>query len=238
MSLYKEGTYRSGSFIKRWLHQRRFKEASKILNLKKSDLLLDYGCGDGYLLTLCSKSIPSQNLYGFEPVNEMYKEAIQNVGKKIKIVQDLKELNNKFTKISCLEVCEHLVDDDLKELFSNIGNLLKPNGRVIISVPIEIGIPAMLKNLFRFFKNKKWYGNLTFKNYIKTILGLTIPRNVSQRLSNVNYINFISLHTGFDYRKFELLLNDYFRIQRKYYSPINFFKSVLNNIIYYDCVKK
>jgi len=234
MSTYQESTYRSRSLIKRWLHQRRFDETLKTLNLKTSDLLLDYGCGDGYLLKLCSKSISSQNLYGFEPANNMYEEAIQNVGKKIKIVQDLKELNKKFTKISCLETCEHLIDDDLKILLINIENLLESNGQVIISVPIEIGIPAMLKNLFRFFKNKN-YDNLTFKNYINTIFGLTVPRNTNQKLSNVDYIY---SHIGFDHRKFELLLNDYFRIQRKYYSPTNFFRSELNNTTYYICGKK
>ncbi len=102
MSTYKEITYNSKSLIKRWLHRRRFNEVVKILNLKTSDLLLDYGCGDGYLLKLCSKSISSQNLYGFEPANNMYEEAIQNVGKGIKIVQDCKELNRKFTKNSML----------------------------------------------------------------------------------------------------------------------------------------
>ena len=120
MLTYQEITYNSKLPIKRWLHQRRFNEAVKLLNLKTSDLLLDYGCGDGHLLKLCLKSIPSQNLYGFEPANNMYEEAVQNVGKRIKIVQDCKELNKKFTKISCLETCEHLVDDDQKKLLINI----------------------------------------------------------------------------------------------------------------------
>ncbi len=117
-----------------------------------------------------------------------------------------------------METCEHLIDDDLKKLLINIENLLMPNGQVIISVPIEIGIPAMLKNLYRFFKNKN-HGNLTFKNYIKTIFGFTVPRDTNQKLSNVNYIY---SHIGFDHRKLELLLNNYFRIQHKFYSPIIF----------------
>lgn len=233
MPAYQEYTYRSQSPIKRWLHQKRFDETLKLLNLKKTDLLLDYGCGDGHLLKLCSKIIPAQNLFGFDPADIMHKEAVKNVSKKIKVVKDLKKLNKKFTKITCLETCEHLTNDDLKILFSNIKKLLASNGQVIISVPIETGIPATLKNIFRFAKNKN-YDNLSFNNKIKALLSLGVPRNTNEKISNISYIY---THVGFNHKKFELLLTDYFKILHKSYSPINFLGAGLNNAIFYICEK-
>lgn len=233
MPAYQEYTYRSQSPIKRWLHQKRFDQALKILDLKKTDLLLDYGCGDGYLLKLCSKIIPSQNLFGFDPADIMHKEAVKNVGKKIKVVKNINELNKKFTKIACLETCEHLADGDLKILLSSIKKLLVSNGQIIISVPIETGIPATLKNLFRFAKNKN-YDNLSFNSKIKALFSRSIVRKTTEKISNINYIY---THIGFNHRNFELLLKDYFKILRKSYSPINFLGPGLNNTIYYVCKK-
>lgn len=235
---YQNYTYSSPFFIKRWLHKKRFNDVVKMLNLSAKDALLDYGCGDGYFLEICSRfeTIPANNLYGYDPAENMYKQAIEKLkGKEIAITKSIKDLNNKkFTKIVCLETCEHLTGENLTELLKNINNLLANNGEAIITVPIEIGIPALFKNSFRFLKNYH-YDNLNLKNYVNSILGRPIERNINQKMEGVNYIY---SHIGFDHRKFEKILTDYFEIESIRYSPINLFGSILNNAVFYKCAKK
>jgi SAM-dependent methyltransferase len=235
MSSYKDTTYNSRFFLKRWLHNRRFDEALALLDLHKSDFFLDYGCGDAHLLDLCLKLLPPPNLYGFEPANIMYDEALNTIGEKgITLVTNISELQKSFTKISCLETCEHLVHDDLISLLINIRTLLAHNGRVVFSVPIEIGIPALFKNLFRFIKNRD-YDNLSFIKYSRTIFCLPVPRNTDQTLGNIPYIY---SHIGFNHNTFESTVKTYFTIESKHCSPIHFLGPAFNNTIYYCCRNK
>ena len=241
MQSYKQNTYASNSAIKRWLHKKRFNTAIKALDLKPDDTLLDYGCGDAHLLKLCANFLPAspagrptQNLFGFEPAFSLRDEATKNVAPlDIKIVGSINGFTKQFTKIACLETCEHLLESDLEKLFSNVQGLLAQNGTAIFSVPIEIGLPALFKNIFRFLKNKS-YDNLTFKNYFRTTFGLTTPRNLSQQLDGINYIY---SHIGFNHKKLEKTLKRFFKITQKTFSPVNALGSALNNTIYYTCVQ-
>jgi SAM-dependent methyltransferase len=229
---YRELTYESRFFIKRLLHKRRFQEAIELLALEGSDVLLDYGCGDAHLLELCLPASSAEHLFGFEPSDVMYEEAASVVaGKNIKLFKRIEEMTWQFTKISCLETCEHLTDEELKTLFRNIKTLLRPGGQLLVSVPVEIGPPAMFKNLFRFLKNRK-HDNLTLNNYLKAILGLPIARNTQQQLGNVRYIY---SHIGFDHRTFERQLREHFTIVRRHCSPFNWAGPMFNNTIYYVC---
>lgn len=235
MNTYKKDTYESPFRIKRYLHQKRFIDALRVLNLKKHDLFLDYGCGDGYLLLMASKFIPPERLFGFEPAENMFQQAIERLtGTGITVVSNLDDLTYKtFTKISCLETCEHLSDEKLDELLKNISSLLDDYGELKVSVPIEIGFPALLKNTFRFAHNRH-YDNLSLGNYVKTFLGLPVARNHSQKLENVEYI---FSHIGFDYRKFPSQISNYLKTESRLCSPFPFLGPMLNNTIYYTCTK-
>lgn len=74
-SPYKSYTYNSSSAIQRWVHNKRFGDAIKLLKLNKNTRLLDYGCGDGRLLALCGVIVESRKLFGFEPCNDLRLEA-------------------------------------------------------------------------------------------------------------------------------------------------------------------
>lgn len=239
MPNYSDSTYASASKIKRWLHEKRFAAAIKILNIKSNDIFLDYGCGDAHLLQLCAKIWPAQNLFGFEPAASLRDQAIKTVALLgVKLVGNLSELNLpingqrlQFTKIACLETCEHLLGADLQTLFSNVQKLLTPNGTFVVSVPIEIGLPALFKNIFRFLKNKN-HDNLTFKTLFTTTFGLNTPRNLSQQL---NALNYIYSHIGFNHKLFEKTLQKFFKITKKRCSPFSSLGAWINNTIYFEC---
>ncbi|MDZ7798900.1 MAG: class I SAM-dependent methyltransferase [Patescibacteria group bacterium] len=233
---YNSYTYNDPNPIKRHLHRQRFDYALKLLNLNKRKNILDYGCGDGHFLYLSYKNYPDNYYFGYEPYPGMYQQAEKKlVSTPVKIYSDLNDLKEKkYDKITCLETAEHLDKKDLDILFNNIILLLKEKGQVIISVPIETGLPALFKNLYRFLKNKKYEG-LNFINFIKSILGLIIKRKKIEISPGIEY--YFS-HIGFNHRKFENLLKKYFKITKKKYLPCNFFKGLLNNTVYFLVQKK
>ena len=51
--------------------------------------------------------------------------------------------------VFCTEVFEHLPPAETARALSEIGRILKPGGRLLVGVPVEIGPPALAKGLFR-----------------------------------------------------------------------------------------
>ncbi|MFH0952326.1 MAG: class I SAM-dependent methyltransferase [Patescibacteria group bacterium] len=228
---YHSYTYKDPFWFKRWLHQRRFTDALKLLDLKEVDKLLDYGCGDGYFLKVCADQTNNRNLYGYEPAEVMIDHARKILNNRpAEVYQSIADLpEKKFSKIACLETGEHLTDEDLGRLFQTTRALLADNGRMVISVPVETGLPALVKNGYRLLTRKK-YDNLNFKNYLRSILGLAIFRPVSQIDDGVDY--YFS-HVGFDHRKFEKQLKQHFSVEKKQPTPVFWLRDGLNNTIYY-----
>lgn len=236
MDTYQDYTYQSSFFVKRWLHQKRYSDTLRLLNLEPHDTVLDYGCGDGYFLRLCRDVIPVENLCGYEPDHDMYNHAVRaQHGTGIEIVNTLDSLKcDLFTKMTCLETAEHLVDEELDILLVNLQRLLTQNGTVLISVPIETGIPALFKNTFRILRGHI-PDNLTFVNFWSMVFGVSIPRSTSETLEHGQYIY---SHMGFNHRRFEKMLKQHFLIEDTYYSPTYVLGTVFGNTVLYACVHR
>ncbi|MFH1366853.1 MAG: methyltransferase domain-containing protein [Patescibacteria group bacterium] len=230
---YGADTYKDSLFIKRWLHCRRFAHALKLLDLKAGEKILDYGCGDGYFLKLIKNHFPAVEAAGFEPYAPKCREAQKELsGLDIDVFQSIESIRGqKFDKITCLETAEHLADKELEILGLNVRSLLVRGGLFIITVPIEIGVPALIKNTYRLLKNRH-YDNLNITNYFKAIAGFGIKRRIITLEPGLEYI---FSHTGFDHRVFEKQLAKYFFIERKEGQPWAFFGAIFNNNLYYFC---
>tara|TARA_B100000989_G_scaffold97555_3_gene71034 strand:+ start:2570 stop:3211 length:642 start_codon:yes stop_codon:yes gene_type:complete len=93
--------------------------------INKTDVVLDFGCGGGYLLN----SIECGEKYGLD-INEIARHEAQ---KKFKIYQNSEELpTDKFDVIISNQVLQHC-ENPRKELL-NLYKSLKKNGKIIIYV--------------------------------------------------------------------------------------------------------
>lgn len=232
---YLSKTYQSPVAIKRWLHQKRFLDALRLLQLKAGDTVLDYGAGDGHLLEIAAQRHDPSLLYGYEPAEELFLQAKQTLkGSGVTIERDLATFGPmKFNRVVCMEVCEHLPDSELQHLFSTVPAYLAPGATFMVSVPIESGLPALAKNAFRYLKyQNKGHDHLSLSIYLRTGLGLPVPRRTDERLSGLRYMY---SHIGFDFKAFERDLRRRFAIEKRYCSPANFLGSGLNNTMYYIC---
>lgn len=231
MPHYNTYTYNSPLTIQRWVHNKRFEDAIELLAIKADDKVLDYGCGDGRLLELINDRKLSSTLAGYEPAEDMYKQALAKLDSAIHIEKEFNLLGEGFNKIACLETCEHLPPGELNELFYRIRRLADENALIIFSVPIETGIPAMIKNLYRKIRNDK-KDQMSWLDYFKTIFGIKVERIDSPISKNMDY--YFS-HVGFSHRRFTRELQRYFSVKRTRFSPINSLKNFGGNTVFYIC---
>lgn len=102
--------------------------------LKNNESVLDIGCNDGYLKTLTKRN----SFYGIDYSKNSLVKAKKNGYIKV-LFADLNsyskvKLNKKFDVIVFADVLEHLLHPE-KVLKYFIKNNLKPNGKIIVSLP-------------------------------------------------------------------------------------------------------
>ncbi|GGG44051.1 class I SAM-dependent methyltransferase [Bizionia arctica] len=230
---YADSTRNNKSSIKQFSHQKRFNIALKLIDLKSHEILLDFGTGDGFLLECLHQAHPEAKLYGFDPLDFMFQELKDTIETKqlnqIFITNNLKDLKPaSFNVISCLEVLEHFSESNQRKRLLEIANFLHDDGRIVISVPLEVGFPSLLKNTIRYLigQNK---GDATFKNIIKSLFGLKIERQQE---------GYIYTHIGFNHNKLETLFKEcQLEITKKEYSPFKYFYGIANSQVFYNLKK-
>ena len=227
--VYAEYTYDSKNPLARIAHRKRFSLALKLILTQKFDSLLDYGTGDGKLLIELKKEIPkSTYLSGYEPI--MKDPKING----IKFYKEFSEIGErKFNVITCFEVLEHFNKRAEREMLLKISDLLKEDGILIISVPIEIGLPSLVKNVRRlFYGNMKWnFNRRFFRDSVKCLFALDIPEIRNSE-------GFINSHAGFNHKKLEKLFPEKFEIVSKIYSPFQKMPMTCNSQVFYKLKKK
>lgn len=218
---YDELTYRSANGVKRFVHQKRFVDVIKNINIGKEDNVLDFGTGTGLFLVLLSEKFPDNEMIGLDPAKVMIQQAEANTNefKNIKIVTDLEDDHQKFKVITCLEVLEHFHPIEQTKMIKKLLGLLHDEGTLIISVPIEHGVVGFLKSTYRLLKG--YVSVKRMKDILKTIFG------VSYRPHSEVYN---SSHYGYSLIDFEKVVKNLKDVNiTSSYSPLKIGGSLLNS---------
>ena len=123
-----ENTYESHNLITRTYFRLKILSAINLAGLNKKDVILDYGCGGGWL----EKKLANFKIYGYD----------KNPAKTF--IKDYKKI--KPTKIFALDVLEHIPINEIKKI---IGNFKKLNNKfeIIVSIPTENWISKKVRKL-------------------------------------------------------------------------------------------
>ena len=138
----------------RWSHQARFAKALRLAADLKGGRILDFGCGDATFLALLAAS-PNGPAEGVGA--EIDAKVVESNRTRFADRPTLKfvlqsELNapahqEHYDAVTCMEVFEHVENQDIYlDLFVRV---LRPGGRVIISVPVETGPAVVVKQAAR-----------------------------------------------------------------------------------------
>jgi SAM-dependent methyltransferase len=236
---YAELTISDRNPVKRWLQRRRFSDVRSVLRHARRDArprILDFGAGDGELVRQLAADVPLEATV-FEPTPALMAEArVKLAGlDRVAFADSLESVASEtFDYVFCLEVFEHLPPNETVHAIAEIHRLLKPDGRAVIGVPHELFLPALFKGVFRMWRR---YGNFdaSLRNVAASALGRPpAARPAAEIAPGVPY-HFH--HLGFDYRALQRLLEDHFRIGKRWFSPFPVLGAALNSEVYFLLTK-
>lgn len=224
---YCKRLYNSNSFLIDFYIYRHFYYALNIVKLNQEKMILDIGCGDGPFL-------PSLNKYGKRVIGldlllgmiskakdliNFNKFRLNNVFLLNADGLNLPIKDNTMDIVFCLETFEHI--PNTIKLINEIYRILKYDGKLIYSLPIEIGISLIIRQIVGIITNfpRESYN-------FKELLRNGILKKPSHR------INSLGTHKDFDWRVIHRLINKKFKQFEVIYSPLPILKSLNPTIIF------
>jgi len=231
---YADLTVNDRNPVKRYLQRKRLRDSLFAVTID-GQAVLDLGGGDGELARLLSSSHRPGRVVCYEPMSDLRRQAQANLAALpgVEVIGALDALaHSSFDVIFCLEVLEHLPDRELGEVLDSARLLLRPAGRLVIGVPNEIGIAALLRALFRWSRGVRNF-DTDPRHVLQAVLGRP-PRN-REAVDLDDGRRYYRRHMGFDYRQLEARLGGHFRILRRYGSPCRWLPVWLNFEAYFVC---
>jgi len=232
MSDYDSYTVNSRNILARFAHRKRTSLAIRFAEKIQPSRILDFGCGDGnYLLSLNNTMAKKDRVFvGYEPYMDS-----KELNGKVDIFHDwaaigrIAESGELFDLVTCFEVLEHFSEEQQERHLKKIKSVLTKNGFVLISVPIETGFVALIKNLRRVITVYKGNEHIySSKNILLSIIGKK-SREIHNLRSKEDYLP----HMGFNYVELRRLIDSMFHIEKVLYSPLPFLGPHLNSQVFF-----
>ena len=137
-----------------WSHGRRFATALDIARRFSGKRILDYGSGDGTFLALAMMAdAPPAAAVGAELLDDVIADCRVRYSAEprmsfVKVTSlDAAEHAYRYDAVFCMEVLEHVFDWEPE--LARMSRVLAPGGTLVVSVPVETGIPVLVKQVVR-----------------------------------------------------------------------------------------
>lgn len=237
---YTEGVFNDKNWVKRWLQRRRLTSAIEVAATDKSKvrLVLDFGAGSGELCKSLVVEYPNATVICYEPCSDLLAEARRELSNVPRI-----EFYSAFSALPkgcvdvlfCLEVFEHIPLKGRAEAFDQIDELIKPAAEVIFGVPVEIGVPALYKGLFRMSRRFGAY-DARPTNVLRAFIGFPPTHRPLGLLPPDVEVH--HEHLGFDHRIFRKHISERFWPISASASPFQIFGTWFNPEAYFVVKKR
>ena len=143
-----------------------------------------------------------------------------------------------------MEVLEHCLDAERVRVLDQLRRLVTPSGRLIISVPIEVGPALAGKQLFRALAAWRGQGDYRYREtytprelLAAVVGGPNLARaryTVQGPQGPVEYCG----HKGFDWRILEREIAARFVVARRLFTPLGRLGAVLNSQVWFVCTPR
>ncbi|MGQ0506337.1 MAG: class I SAM-dependent methyltransferase [Myxococcaceae bacterium] len=225
-----------------WSHRRRFETALQLVEGVNRGALLDYGCGDGTFVEAVAPRF--LRVVGSELLQSTLDDCqARSVAKNVEFVlqsQMLRASSEQFDAITCMEVIEHCGDQAATQILDEMTRLLKPSGRIVISVPVEIGPSLLIKETLRTLAGLRRLGDYAFKErYTRAELWTMFRADANTRFERtpIHPEEGVYGHKGFNWRALHQTLKQRFLVERVRFSPLPLSSSVASQV-WFVCAKR
>jgi 2-polyprenyl-3-methyl-5-hydroxy-6-metoxy-1,4-benzoquinol methylase len=121
--------------IIRMIQAQRIRTIVSFMEIADSDVVLDAGCGEGYIFSRLPRSVRRVGVDLSPTALEIASSRNPDIEWIRSNVQRMPFDANTFDKVCCSEVIEHVIDP--QAVIEELHRVVKPTGRVVITVPNE-----------------------------------------------------------------------------------------------------
>jgi SAM-dependent methyltransferase len=231
-----------------WSHRRRFETGLDLASRFKGQRILDYGCGDGTFLALLTDgpSAPAlavgAELDDFQ-VDDCRRRLAHRPGLRFESIAALDDHahRGRYDGVVCMEVLEHVVD--LTTVIGRLSRLLAADGTLLISVPVETGLPLLLKQAARRVAGWRGIGDYpgtspyTWAEYRASVFAGRTPHLERPVYGGDTRTPFHD-HKGFNWMALQDLLAERFEISRVVASPVSWLGPHLATQVWFEAHRR
>lgn len=236
------------SAVVAWSHGSRFRLAAALATERPGARLLDYGCGDGTFLAMIHDSV--SDAIGADVDATQIADCRRRLGHlggmsfvETSMLDDAR-YSGAFDVVTCMEVLEHCTDAERVRVLDALVRVARSGGRIIISVPIEVGPALVGKQFFRALAAWRGHGDYRHRETYtpRELIAAAFARpNLSRAVYTVDgpdgpytYCG----HKGFDWRTLDKEVRDRMVVERRLCSPLPMFGSLLNSQVWFVCRRR
>ena len=237
----------SKSGLIRWSHRRRFETAVRKSAGFGGRRVLDFGCGDAtyFLLLLETPEAPAEAV-GAEIDPRVVNRNRERFAARPQVAfiaqEDLEapSWKNHFDAVVCMEVFEHVCEPD--RYLDLIHAVLRPGGRLLLSVPVETGLTLLLKQMVRRVAGWRRIGEYQYTlayTWGELLRGVFagrrqhIPRVTHRTLEGMPF----HCHKGFNWRTLQERIERRFTVDRISVSPVSWLPPGVSSQVWFEARK-
>lgn len=249
----REGHYAKKQIFSRsrlisWSHRSRFQVGLQLAQEFAGKKVLDYGSGDGsFLAMLMNGQAPPAVAVGAEIQSEVVEGCRARLGTQVLSFVVNRELEDAahqgvYDAVICMEVLEHVLE--VGPLLDRFVRLLSPSGKLLISVPVETGLPLILKEAVRRFAGWRGIGDYpgttsyTPAEYVTSLLANGKRQHIVRPIHKNADGSGSHDHKGFNWMVLKQALAQMFEIERVVGSPLTWLTPHLASQVWFLARKK
>ena len=230
------------SFMTQFSYRSRCGLLLKTLAGGRFEHALDYGCADGGTLQILYERGIIHAVIGLDDAPDQIAACRKNHALSPAIQYYLtnqiprETMAHAYDLVICTEVLEHARDP--QRLVEDLVFFCRPQARVIVSVPIEIGPSLLVKQAGRrlaYGNNPYGYEKYNWKEMFSAVVRWDVKRFETTHSLGMQWPLPHRKHKGFDFRDARNLLGKYFTVEKTLYSPLQLFGSFCNATVFWIC---
>ena len=231
-----------------WSHRRRFETGLRLARMFRGRRLLDYGCGDGTFLALldAGDAAPAEAV-GVELDDVQVDDCRARFGNRPRLSfalipqLDQERHRGHYDGVVCMEVLEHVVA--LDTIIERLWRVLADDGRLLVSVPVETGVPLLLKQAVRRVAGWRGIGDYpgtspyTPREYLASVFAGERP-HLARPIYGADGPTPFHDHKGFNWMALRERLRERFVLERTCASPVAWVGPHLGTQVWFVMRKK